>query len=197
MRRVQKGGLSEKILTYLAETTKDLLKIGVRIVIDPNSFTKGFSLYYTPPPLVSRSRRQRLTQRRLIQKKIYFLKRRGYIKTTKKTWELTSKGRAEIIKVILQKKLQEKKWDGKWRVIIFDIPEMRRRDRDFLRRELKWIGFIELQKSVWVFPYNTEEEIIALLRLWELEFKGDIRFLVAERISGEETLRKQFGSRLE
>ena len=105
---------------------------------------------------------------------------------------MTPKGRIEIIKIILWKKLENKKWDGKWRVIIFDIPEMSRRDRDFLRRELKWIGFIELQKSVWIFPFDMEKELMALLKLWKLKFKGDIRFLIVEKITEEEKLKKHF-----
>jgi hypothetical protein len=37
-----------------------------------------------------------------------------------------------------------------------------------------------------------EREIMALLKLWKLEFRGDIRFLVVEKITGEEELKKQF-----
>jgi DNA-binding transcriptional regulator PaaX len=37
---------------------------------------------------------------------------------------------------------KNKKWDGKWRVLIFDIPETRRFDRDNIRRALISIGFM-------------------------------------------------------
>jgi DNA-binding transcriptional regulator PaaX len=185
MRRVKKEGLTEKILTFLAEKLKDLFELGITIVFDPQSLFKGFSLYQFPG--LSPSEAQKL-----VQKRISNLKTKGYLKKGKRGWELTPKGRIEIIKIILWKKLENKKWDGKWRVIIFDIPEMSRRDRDFLRRELKWIGFIELQKSVWIFPYDMEKELMALLKLWKLEFKGDIRFLIVEKITEEEKLKKHF-----
>lgn len=185
MRRFKKGGLTEKILTYLAGTLKNLFELGITIIFDPHSLTKGFSLYYIPS--LPKSQMQKL-----IQKRISSLKTKGYIKKTNTGWEFTPKGRIELIKIILWKKLEKTKWDGKWRVIIFDIPEMNRRDRDFLRRELKWIGFVELQKSVWIFPYDMEKEIMALLRLWQLEFQGDIRFLVVEKITGEEELKRHF-----
>ena len=185
MRRVQKEGLTEKILSYLGKTLKNFLELGVTILVDPRSLTRGFSLYSSP------SLPKYLAQK-VIQQKINRLKRQGYLRKTEKGWELTPKGRIEIIKIILWKKLNNKKWDGKWRVIIFDIPEMSRRDRDFLRRELKWIGFIELQKSVWIFPFDTEKEIMALLKLWKLEFLGDIRFLVVEKITEEKELKKHF-----
>jgi len=185
MRRVKREGITEKILTSLAEKLKDLFELGMTIIFDPHSLFKGFSLYQSPG--LSPSQAQKL-----IQKRIYSLKTKGYIKEIKTGWKLTPKGRIEIIKIILWKKLQNKKWDGKWRVIIFDIPEMSRRDRDFLRRELKWIGFIELQKSVWIFPYDMERELMALLKLWKLEFKGDIRFLTVEKITEEEKLKEHF-----
>jgi hypothetical protein len=185
MKRIQKEGLTKKILGYLGETLKNLFELGVTIVFDPHSLMRGFSLYHYPslPKPVAQ---------KMIQQRINTLKRKGYLKKTEAGWELTPKGRIEIIKIILWKKIEIKKWDGKWRVIIFDIPEMSRRDRDFLRRELKWIGFVELQKSVWIFPYDMEREIMALLKLWKLEFRGDIRFLVVEKITEEEELKKQF-----
>lgn len=185
MRRVEKQGLTNKIFSYLGETLKNLLELGVTILINPHSLMKGFSLYRFPG--LSKSEAKNLFQQRMSR-----LKRQGYVKETEKGWELTPKGRIEIIKIILWKKLENKKWDGKWRLIIFDIPEMSRRDRDFLRRELKWIGFTELQKSVWIFPYDMEKELMALLKLWKLEFKGDIRFLVVEKITEEEELKKHF-----
>jgi len=185
MRRVKKEGLTTKFFAYFIENLKNIFDLGVKILIEPHSLMKGFSLYHSPGLSPS-------TAKRLYQQKINNLKNRGYLRETKKGWELTPKGRIEIIKIIIWKKLNNKKWDGKWRIIIFDIPEMSRRDRDFLRRELKWIGFIELQKSVWIFPYDMEKELVALLKLWKLEFLGDIRFLVAEKITSEEELKKYF-----
>lgn len=185
MKRIEKQGWTHKIFSYLAETSKNLLELTVTVLTDPHSLMRGFSLY--GQPRLSKSKREIMLRQKISQ-----LKRQGYFRKTKKGWELTLKGRIEVIKVILWKKLQDKKWDGKWRLIIFDIPEMTRRHRDFLRRELKWIGFRELQKSVWIFPYDMEKEIMALLKLWQLEFHGDIRFLVVEKITDEEELKKYF-----
>lgn len=50
-------------------------------------------------------------------------------------------------------------WDGKWRVVIFDIPKELHTKRNQFRRRLKLMGFHMLQKSVFVFPYPCEEEI--------------------------------------
>lgn len=44
---------------------------------------------------------------------------------------------------------EDEPWDGKWRVVIWDIPEKRRMARDLLRYKLKQLGFSQLQKSIW------------------------------------------------
>ncbi len=46
-------------------------------------------------------------------------------------------------------KLEDQKWDAKWRLVIFDIPEKRRAVRDLLRSKLKQWDFMHLQQSVW------------------------------------------------
>jgi DNA-binding transcriptional regulator PaaX len=51
-------------------------------------------------------------------------------------------------------KLEDEKWDGKWRVVIWDIPEKRRSARDVLRFKLKQLGFIRWQRSVWISKKN-------------------------------------------
>lgn len=157
----------------------NLFELGITIIVDPHSLFKGFSLYrdYSICPPITRQR-------------LFELKRSGYFQEEKKgkerKWALTSKGRLVIIKNILRDKKSRLKWDGKWRAIIFDIPELSRKDRDFLRKELKWIGFQELQKSVWVFPYEIEKELVALLNLWKIQFKGDIRFLTIEKMDDKD-----------
>ncbi len=54
-------------------------------------------------------------------------------------------------------------WDKRWRLVTFDIPEHRRKDRLTLRRELRAQRFGLLQRSVWVSPHDVEavlQEII-------------------------------------
>ncbi len=70
---------------------------------------------------------------------------------------LTDPGRS---KALLAKVLEPAEWDGKWRIVIFDIPERRRAARDLLRLKLKQLQFIKWQKSVWA----TRVDCIDLLR---------------------------------
>jgi|SRR3989344_4864949 len=79
------------------------------------------------------------------------LRERGlidFIDDNKLAIKLTDKG---LEKAIFSKiMLDGSKWDGKWRVVMFDIPEKRRLARDLLRIRLKSWGFSQRQKSVWV-----------------------------------------------
>lgn len=56
----------------------------------------------------------------------------------------------------LWKKIQtgDEKWDGRWRLVIWDVPEKRRIARDLLRYKLKQLGFKQWQKSVWASKVN-------------------------------------------
>lgn len=67
-------------------------------------------------------------------------------------FRLTEQGREKAVLASLQ--IEDEKWDGRYRVVIFDIPEKRRIARDLLRSNLKSWGFTPWQKSVWVTKKN-------------------------------------------
>ncbi len=83
-----------------------------------------------------------------------------------------------------------KRWDGKWRVLTFDISEKRRRVRHQLRTTLHSVGFIRLQDSVWVYPYPCEE----LITLLKADFKIGyaLLYLIVEEMEGDRHLRTAF-----
>lgn len=83
-----------------------------------------------------------------------------------------------------------KRWDRKWRIVIFDIPEKKRLARDVLRRKLKELGFYRLQRSVFVLPYECEREIELIKKLYEIE--PFVRFIIANSIDNQEKLIKRF-----
>lgn len=57
-----------------------------------------------------------------------------------------------------------KKWDGKWRLVTFDVPEKRRYLRDHLRVHLTRLGFYPLQLSVWLYPHPCED-VVRLIKV--------------------------------
>ncbi|MCK5416237.1 hypothetical protein KAI92_02300 [Candidatus Parcubacteria bacterium] len=84
-----------------------------------------------------------------------------------------------------------KKWDKKWRIVIFDIPEKNRRARDALRALLKRLEFMELQKSVFIYPYECEKNIGFLVNFFNIH--KHVRFIKAEYIDNAKDVKNNFG----
>src|SRR3989338_7613044 len=82
-------------------------------------------------------------------------------------------------------------WDGKWRVVIFDIREKRRKTRSQLRILLSNVGFVRLQDSVWVYPYNCDE-FIELVRAHLRSGTGEMLSFIAEALESDRHLREHF-----
>lgn len=83
-----------------------------------------------------------------------------------------------------------KKWDGKWRVIIFDIEEKRRAIRDRVRLFLRSVGLHRLQDSVWIYPYPCAE-VIRLLKV-KFRLERNLLYLIAEELENDRWLREHF-----
>ena len=105
---------------------------------------------------------------------------------------LTEKGKLKA----LEGKIDEleieipRNWDKLWRIVIFDIPEKKKRARDALRRKLKELGFLELQKSVFIFPYECKDEIEFIVEVFEI--RRYVRYLIVKEITNEEELLLKF-----
>ncbi len=82
------------------------------------------------------------------------------------------------------------KWDKKWRVVLFDIPENRKRIREILRFHLKKLEFCELQKSVFVHPFDCKDEIDYLIEFYDI--RRFVRFVIADSIDNELHLKQKF-----
>lgn len=105
---------------------------------------------------------------------------------------LTKSGREKLLKYKIDdmKIKPQKKWDKKWRVVIFDIPENFSKVRSEFSRKLKEMGFELLQKSVWVCPYPCEDEIDFIKEIYHI--KPFVRIIVAESIDIAGDLRAKF-----
>ena len=106
---------------------------------------------------------------------------------------LTPKGDAALrsFEVHEFSRTRPRSWDRKWRVLVFDIPERRKALRDKIRNTLNVIGFVRLQDSVWVYPYDCED----LMTLLKADFKvgRDMLYMVVYALEGDALLRKRFG----
>ncbi|MEK7562216.1 MAG: hypothetical protein AAB509_00850, partial [Patescibacteria group bacterium] len=84
------------------------------------------------------------------------------------TFVLTDKGKLRALTYNFENmKIERKDWDGKWRFVVFDVPEKFRIGRDALRGKIKKLGFYELQKSVFIFPYKCQDEIEFIIEFFD------------------------------
>ncbi len=122
------------------------------------------------------------------------LKQKGLITFVKKDEvsyaRLTPKGQ-RLLDNITTIPLPKKRWDKRWRMVIFDIPEKWRKSRNRLTALIRQLGFFRLQDSVWVYPYDSEE-LIALIKL-ELRTGKNVRYVIAEKIEGDAEIKAHFG----
>ncbi len=105
---------------------------------------------------------------------------------------LTERGKkkANWLQIDCLKIKKPKVWDKKWRLIIFDIAELKRIYRESFRGKLKELGFYSLQKSIWVYPFDCRDEIGLLKDFFGLSDK-ELRLIVSEDI-GDDKLIKDF-----
>jgi len=113
-------------------------------------------------------------------------------KDGKFTVELSEKGKKKIQQITIDdlKNKKPEQWDGLWRVVIFDIPERQKYGRAALRGKMKDLGFYQLQKSVWAFPYDCEKEIELLANYFNIY--NYVNFIEAKKISNDTELKQHF-----
>lgn len=95
--------------------------------------------------------------------------------------------RYQLNDIVIQK---PPRWDYRWRVVLFDIPEKQKKLRDALRGRLKQLGLLEFQKSVFVHPYECRNEIDFVIELYQA--RRFVRFIEAIHIDNELHLKKKF-----
>jgi len=105
---------------------------------------------------------------------------------------LTNKGKKEALRYNIENmKIQKPiRWDKKWRFVIFDIPEKKRVVREILRKKLNNLGFCQIQKSVWVYPYECKKEIDFLVEFFEV--RNYVRYLSADFVTNDVELKLLF-----
>jgi CRISPR-associated endonuclease Cas2 len=106
--------------------------------------------------------------------------------------EITELGRRKLAFEKEKMKLvgERRRWDKRWRMIAFDLPERRRVTRARLRAVMTEVGFVRLQNSVWVYPHDCEE-FVALLKA-ELKIGKDALYAIVEKIENDKVIREHF-----
>jgi len=127
---------------------------------------------------------------RLRRKKVIYLEKRGHdIKIS-----LTPEGRklAGYLQIDSLKIKRPAKWDKKWRLVLFDISQLKLIHRNAFRAKLKELGFVSFQKSVWLHAFDCRDEINLLKDFFGLS-DNEVCLIITERITNEEKFKKYFG----
>ena len=151
--RIEKGSLSYVVLSALKELARSNL-------LDTFSYSAQMKYFLNLPHLSPNTKEPSLAEA------VRRLRKNGLIE----------QGKSEEGTMILQLTQLGKDflgtdevWDGKYRIVIWDIPEKQRRIRDLFRRKLKEWNFVNWQKSVWVSKRNVTEKLRKLIRDLEVE----------------------------
>jgi DNA-binding transcriptional regulator PaaX len=136
-------------------------------------------------------------KRKKVYDAFYRLGREGCLNIEKRNQQiyisLTEKGKRKAgwLQIDALKIKRPKRWDKKWRLVIFDIAQLKRLYREAFRGKLKGLGFLPLQKSVWVCPFDCRAEIELLREFFGLSEK-EVRLIVARDIGNDNFLKKFF-----
>ena len=105
----------------------------------------------------------------------------------RKTFSLTNKGKLRYESL---KENRPKRWDGKWRLVSFDVYEKSRNKRNLLRKELQSYGFQMIHQSTWVYPYPCDEYITLLKS--DLSFGKNVQYMLVEYLDMHVELKRMF-----
>ncbi len=106
--------------------------------------------------------------------------------------QITSKGKEQVLQFDLGKLAPKTgNWDGKWRVVFFDVEELSRSRRDRLRKYLKQMNLYPMQESVYVSPYDIESEVKYLREI--LNIPHSVKLGIMEQLENSQDLKLIFG----
>ncbi len=140
---------------------------------------------------------RRKYQRKKVEDAFYRLRKEGCIGTKKKNHQiyiaLTEKGKKKAgwLQINDLKIKKPKNWDKKWRIVIFDISQLKKLYREAFRGKLKELNFVPLQKSVWIHPFECRDEIELLKDFFGLSEK-EVRLIITQEIGKDNWLKKIF-----
>ena len=106
---------------------------------------------------------------------------------------LTKKGRKLLDEIYLSefKITKSDKWDGHWRLVSYDVPEIYKNSRNIFRQVLENNGFCQIHKSLWVSPYDCKEEIAVFCK--NLNMTKDVIVMTTDHLPNQNDMVEHFG----
>lgn len=138
----------------------------------------------------------RLNDKSRFHREIHRLENQGFIKKYYDDkiafFEISDKGIQKLRKHISDQMInvKPKYWDKKWHLVIFDIPNEETTKRNILRSKLVEFGFLKLQESVYIYPFNCLNEINLIKAMYNLS--KYVQYIVADHVETEINLVHRF-----
>jgi len=107
--------------------------------------------------------------------------REEYLRITKK-----GKNKLNSMLLLAEDALVPTAWDGLWRIIILDIPEERKSEREALRYLLKKANFVCIKNTVWISPLPYENLFINIKK--DLNLSTELMIIVTDKLDEETNL---------
>lgn len=196
VRQIQK----EEIHRRYAPVKHILSLIGVAGVVGLSIIAPSAAMI-AKPFLDDERRRQHNSWKRynpaLLRASIRRLHAQKYVELIEQNGEevvsLTDAGKRRVLKYSLNELTIEKseRWDGRWRMIIYDVENSKKRLRDVFRAALKSLGFLLLQESVWIYPYPCENQIAFLKEYYGVG--SEVLYVVATTLEDDSPYKTYFG----
>lgn len=130
--------------------------------------------------------------RRYVSNKIRRLKKQGYLAQNGVRFAVSDKGH----RILSAKELEKlhiprpARWNGKWYMVMFDIPLEASSARKALNNALIDLGLVQYQQSVLIYPYPIKETVLHICRFHKIT--RYVSFAIVDYIDGEDKLKKHF-----
>ena len=177
--KTDKSILRDEILRLATVST-----LTAAMIIAPNSitlFNKRVQSYLKKMDENKREREYRDALRQLRQQKLITEDYEFGIRTTKKAEVRLEKRR--IKELTLPTRVS---WDGRWRMIFFDIPEKHKAQRDAFAAHITALGFKVLQRSVFVYPFDSRKQVEDITNYYSVG--KYVSYVEAEYIDNQDAL---------
>lgn len=161
-----------------------LIGLGAGVVVGAALVFPGIGILYKA---FKKEQWEKARRRGILRATIKRLERQEFVSWAEKDGEvrltLTDKGKKRVLQYNIDdlKVDDTKKWDGVWRVVVFDIPEGKRLARNLFREKLRQMGLTPLQRSVFICRFPCKDEIDFLTHAFEIH--PFVHYIVAKEIS--------------
>lgn len=180
---VRRSRRREKTVRILKIVALGVLLVGIGAVPSPRAIGRIFR---------ELSLKDTKQNRKAIKRKVWEMHHRGYIEKTPERYELSDIGH----RIIEEEKLWSihirapKEWSGIWHIVVFDIPQEKNNVRIPFIRHLQHLGLVFYQRSVWIHPYEIEDEVRQIAAFYEIS--PFVSFIKASHVDNSSDLRKYF-----